>query len=379
MNKPAMCNNNLLDKEFISFLKPLHIICSFLLLPKISFSGDKVYSINRKYIIYYIIGISITYGLLISTLTSIVEFYEDIAIFYVYITAYSQYSINYTLVCIFNFFHSDVYVKLLLKLQAIEINLYDCKDTKKMRILVRFTCFLLLAIYILFVTLKLIYDPLWDWVRGAFIFTALIFDIELSYCICVAYFLVCKVERWCKIMAIDPKKITLQDEVGLIFMETMCKVYEDILDALEFLKKTSQFTILLHFVIVFVQSITYIEILILMTQNRNIEPGSVKSHAYGVTLWISKAVVTESTLCLVCEILYRRIASAQTVVISYTCNYNSQRARRFLKNIRRLNRVKFRRINVCGIFTVDAALPLRLGRLIADYTVILLQFAFLKN
>ncbi|GBP83613.1 hypothetical protein EVAR_61227_1 [Eumeta japonica] len=51
--------------------------------------------------------------------------------------------------------------------------------------------------------------------------------------------------------------------------------------------------------------------------------------------------------------------------------------RRTAKNILRLYDIRFSKMNVCGLFIVDAALPLRLVGLIATYCIVLLQFAFL--
>ncbi|CAK1591336.1 unnamed protein product [Parnassius mnemosyne] len=242
------------------------------------------------------------------------------------------------------------------------------------------TSFLLLLAYVLFVTFKILYDPLWDWVRGAFIVTSLIFDIELTYSIFFVYFLACKTKRWSQILQVDERNPNvLQDNIGITLVERLFNIYEEILDTIALTKEAVQFTTLLHIVIVFIQSLTYIEILIMMTQNQRIEPVAVTSHAFGVGIWISKAVLTETTFCIVCEMLYRRIVSTQILAVTLKNYYSCRDARRFLKNIQRLYKVQFEKLKIYGIFTIDAALPLRLGRLIADYTVILLQFAFLRN
>ncbi|XP_013144820.1 PREDICTED: uncharacterized protein LOC106108266 [Papilio polytes] len=124
---------------------------------------------------------------------------------------------------------------------------------------------------------------------------------------------------------------------------------------------------------------TYIEILILMTENEKIQSVSIMSHGFGVIVWISKAVVTETMFCFICEMLYKRIRSAQIVVVAYMNYYTCRRSRRFFKNISRLHRINFTKLSICGVIVVDAAMPLRLGALITDYTVVLLQFAFLRK
>nr|WCC57740.1 gustatory receptor 28 [Papilio dardanus] len=375
MTKP----NNVLEKEFISMIKPLYYISSIFLYRKFHIIDNKIYPNTKRILLYLGIGLFLAYFLLISTLISLYDMYNP-AIFYGYVIAYSQYSINYTILYIFIIINSKFNLQLLLKLQTIDRFLYNNNDNRKIKILIWFACIALVVTYLLFVVFKLLYDPLWDWMRAIFILTSLIFDIELTFCIYIVYYLACKMVRWAEIIQVDEKNPNvLQDDIGIMLVEMLFKVYEELLDALVLVKKAAQFAILLHFVTMFIQSITYIEILILMTQNQKLQSVSIKSHAYGVSVWVSKAVVTETIFCVICEILYRRIISAQIVVISYMNYYTCRRSRRFFKNIRRLNRIKFSKLSICGIFIVDAALPLRLAALISDYTVILLQFAFLRN
>ncbi|GBP74360.1 hypothetical protein EVAR_51544_1 [Eumeta japonica] len=51
--------------------------------------------------------------------------------------------------------------------------------------------------------------------------------------------------------------------------------------------------------------------------------------------------------------------------------------RRLAKNVLRLCGARYRKMRACGLFAVDAALPLRLLALITTYCIVLLQFAFL--
>nr|XP_037866980.1 uncharacterized protein LOC119628533 [Bombyx mori] len=54
--------------------------------------------------------------------------------------------------------------------------------------------------------------------------------------------------------------------------------------------------------------------------------------------------------------------------------YNDQKL--FLKTVQRLNKANISKLDVYGLFIVDATLPLRLIQVIATYTIVLLQFAF---
>ena len=51
--------------------------------------------------------------------------------------------------------------------------------------------------------------------------------------------------------------------------------------------------------------------------------------------------------------------------------------RRVCKNIERIQRLLFRKMTACGLFIIDAELPLQLLDVISTYTIVLLQFAYL--
>ena len=46
-------------------------------------------------------------------------------------------------------------------------------------------------------------------------------------------------------------------------------------------------------------------------------------------------------------------------------------------NVKRLHQARFEKLNPCQMFYVDAALPLQVIALLANYTFVVLQFAFL--
>lgn len=50
--------------------------------------------------------------------------------------------------------------------------------------------------------------------------------------------------------------------------------------------------------------------------------------------------------------------------------------RRACKNVQRLHANRYSRLNGCGLFIVDASLPLRLSSLITTYVIVILQFHF---
>ena len=57
--------------------------------------------------------------------------------------------------------------------------------------------------------------------------------------------------------------------------------------------------------------------------------------------------------------------------------YITDAEKKLCKNVYRLHRATFEKINVCGMFYVDATFPLKVLALVTSYTFVLLQFAFL--
>ncbi|GBP61928.1 hypothetical protein EVAR_44984_1 [Eumeta japonica] len=58
-------------------------------------------------------------------------------------------------------------------------------------------------------------------------------------------------------------------------------------------------------------------------------------------------------------------------------NPGTSEYRKTAKNVLRLCNANSAKMRVCGLFAVDAALPLRLTGLTTAYCIVLLQFAFL--
>ncbi|GBP61924.1 hypothetical protein EVAR_44980_1 [Eumeta japonica] len=63
--------------------------------------------------------------------------------------------------------------------------------------------------------------------------------------------------------------------------------------------------------------------------------------------------------------------------IAYDSSPERSISQKTAKNILRLCDVRFSKMRPCGLFAVDAALPLQLLGLVATYCIVLLQFAFL--
>ena len=66
----------------------------------------------------------------------------------------------------------------------------------------------------------------------------------------------------------------------------------------------------------------------------------------------------------------------KTPLSKLDCVFFSDAQKRVCKNIVRIQRGSFKMFT-CGLFTIDAVLPLRLTALITTYTIVILQFEFL--
>ncbi|GBP76651.1 Vacuolar protein sorting-associated protein 73 [Eumeta japonica] len=93
--------------------------------------------------------------------------------------------------------------------------------------------------------------------------------------------------------------------------------------------------------------------------------------------WNVKNFIVVTMLSVACEKFYSHLDDNKNKCAE-VLDVSPERSafRKTIKNILRLCNVKSK-MRVCGLFTVDAALPLRLLGLVATYYIVLLQFAFL--
>ncbi|KAM3958157.1 uncharacterized protein ACR2FA_007796 [Aphomia sociella] len=159
--------------------------------------------------------------------------------------------------------------------------------------------------------------------------------------------------------------------------------------------------ILIYFVTSFIQSLIYIEILLIWIKSEVVDIKSsdnmIICRTVLVTLlfsmscefyqvpttklsilcffWILKGMIIKTALCISSDMLYESISACRLSMIKSSNCYLA--TRHLSKNVLRTQIMNFKKFSAFGVFTVDAALPLRLGALIATYTIVLLQFAFL--
>ncbi|XP_045762188.1 uncharacterized protein LOC123865282 [Maniola jurtina] len=369
----------MLQKSFLDIIKPSYVLSVPFCMRKYKLKGGCISTLTKYDILFTVLGNLLMYILLYITLVSFMNSFEDF-VFYIYVIIYVLYAANHTIHSILNITHSQVYVDTVLKLQRIDIILYNENDTKILKNIIAFFLVMIFSLYAVLLVMKLSIDRLWFWSRGIFIFLTVIFDLELFYIAFVIYFLARKIDNWSnkikrKDRIISIKKMIRgnqdQDENDLY------SVFENIIESLSTIEKTSQFTIISHWIMQFIQSIAYIQVWIQWSQNKMLDGIVLSSHSIGIVLWITKGTVIEIALCISCQILYRKLTRARTVVLLFLNDSYSFIDRRLAKTVLRIIDVRFRKLSGCGVFTVEAALPLYFTAQCTNYTLVLLQFAFL--
>ncbi|PZC77112.1 hypothetical protein B5X24_HaOG203729 [Helicoverpa armigera] len=76
-----------------------------------------------------------------------------------------------------------------------------------------------------------------------------------------------------------------------------------------------------------------------------------------------------------CEKFYKAVEEAKFTCTQLLCNTHCTNAQKqlYLKILE--SNTTFNKMSACGVFSVDAALPLCLIEIVANYTFVLLQFA----
>ncbi|XP_050552137.1 uncharacterized protein LOC126911097 [Spodoptera frugiperda] len=93
-------------------------------------------------------------------------------------------------------------------------------------------------------------------------------------------------------------------------------------------------------------------------------------------VWFVKNIVLIAYLSVVCERFYKAIEEVPGAFMLLTKRHGrSDTQKRVCKNIERIQRTRFMKLDACGVFTVDATLPLDLISFTTTYTVVLLQFS----
>ncbi|XP_063897726.1 uncharacterized protein LOC135118784 [Helicoverpa armigera] len=97
----------------------------------------------------------------------------------------------------------------------------------------------------------------------------------------------------------------------------------------------------------------------------------------GTQLWIIKNTFLITCLCVQCEGFYTAMKDVLSMCKLIKKSGDSTESRKqFCKKIMLINK-RFRKMTACGLFYVDASLPMSLMGVSGQYAVVLLQFNFL--
>ncbi|XP_063833814.1 uncharacterized protein LOC135082981 [Ostrinia nubilalis] len=215
-------------------------------------------------------------------------------------------------------------------------------------------------------------DPFWFPLRGLYLLCTINFEEEMIYFTFITCFLACKLDIWVK--EVNFKSSLLVDEdVAIDESDRLRQLFLSHLQCIVLMEKTSRFIILIHFVSSFFQTLSYVTAIILWNQADSLFAG----HRLGIVMWILRLFFIQTILCMTCELLYLRIKLARTTALRMLNLNRSPIWRRFAKNILRSSEIN--KINACGLFSLDAALPLRMGSLLGTYVIVLLQFKYFQH
>ncbi|XP_062524484.1 uncharacterized protein LOC119628533 [Bombyx mori] len=95
-----------------------------------------------------------------------------------------------------------------------------------------------------------------------------------------------------------------------------------------------------------------------------------------VIVWLLRNIILQSLIGISCQSFYSATSNTQSICSILVRSVLSDDQKLFLKTVQRLNKANISKLDVYGLFIVDATLPLRLIQVIATYTIVLLQFAF---
>ncbi|KAF9412170.1 hypothetical protein HW555_009243 [Spodoptera exigua] len=94
--------------------------------------------------------------------------------------------------------------------------------------------------------------------------------------------------------------------------------------------------------------------------------------------WVIKNLLIITFLCVESEKYYSGIKRVENACSQMTTSVRSSANQKtFCRNILRVQDATFKKLRICGLFAVDASLPLRVIAFITTYTIVLLQFVFL--
>ncbi|KAG7301027.1 hypothetical protein JYU34_015400 [Plutella xylostella] len=159
-------------------------------------------------------------------------------------------------------------------------------------------------------------------------------------------------------------------------LEKLFETYRLVFKVLKIIEKVFGLAVLVYIVELFLFSLLHVQAHVIMPIDYT---GTEMIYLIVVRYmcWVMKIFTLIIILSTKCECLDTNIRNANTTtLIVLKCNKDLA-VSRFCKNVLRVSGCEYDAWSACGLFTVDARLPLRVIGVVATYTVVLLQFALL--
>nr|QZH55060.1 gustatory receptor 27 [Achelura yunnanensis] len=286
--------------------------------------------------------------------------------------------INLLLYCTGFFLHfickvvnTNVNVEFLLKLQHIYHCLYKTETCIKSAVLKSRLQVYFLVISNFVAIFWAMYFELANYIDIIIVFVLLHFDVDMIYASMMIQMIEQFTMRWLEML----DSIEENNDWNKLF-----EVYLDLLQAYELFKKIFKLSILFYVIQSFLVSLINIQLSLdkYRMNSNNIDTAQNVVKASLVIAWIIKNYYLQIILSLSCERFNMSVERVSTACTIRSATTTSDAVEKTCKNIVRVNSVRVSAVSACGMFPVDADLPLRLAGLLATYTIVLLQFIFLK-
>lgn len=229
-----------MNKDFEQIFKPFYYLTTAYCARKIHLENHKISRMNKMDITISVlanIGQIILYCIIFN---QFITYFKSPIIFYIYIVTYLLQVIEHTALNITNFVQCNNNLIMFLTLRKIYRHLSLKKELNKMKFQLIFPVVLNIIGYLLFVLCKLSMDPLWSWARGLFIFSSIIFDLELIYSGFIIIVISNNLKTFTKILRNIDERIIDYEAV----IQKMNIVFGMMMDVVVFNKKAFQLTVI---------------------------------------------------------------------------------------------------------------------------------------
>ncbi|XP_026728058.1 uncharacterized protein LOC113494109 [Trichoplusia ni] len=370
-------NNKMIDKDLQSILKPFNLM--HVLFSCVQYEiRDDIVTTNHfcsgvvSFIVFLIITSIFAYSIFLNFRTSTVRnhsFIVKLGFFTKPLCSAIGFMLNYFT----SIRNRNDNVVFLSKLQT-AFRLLKIDSRKQMKanwtIVVALNCFYI--IYILYFHYGF---SSFEWCTIFMVYFDILFDVNVIYASRLLDLLRCHFE-------VLIKKVKSSGYIGESDNEELWigifNAFEDSIDAYKLLNKTFEGLIVFYTVHSFFNAVLIVTQQIEQRQVHTLSFKNSVTIAIICIVWITKTLSLLFCLNLESERFYMTTSDVRNTCIlqvkSRTCSDGKKRA---CKNIRRVLRATFRKMNACGLFVIDASLSLYFFSLIATYCIVILQFYFL--